>query len=182
LGFAFAALGALVISLQSAEYELGFALLAFSMGSVSGKGLHHLFMALPLVIAGVLAAIAWGRQLDLLLTGEEEARALGLRLDQVRRWVIVWIAVLVAAAVAVGGNIAFVGLVVPHLIRRMCGPLHRGLVPVAALGGAVFVVACDWLARSWPGHGELPLGVVTGLVGAPLFLVLLLRRRGAAFA
>ena len=84
-------------------------------------------------------------------------------------------------AVSLGGNVGFVGLVVPHGLRTLLGADHRRLVPAAALGGAAFVAGCDVLARAIPSRTELPLGVVTGLIGAPLFLVLLLRSwRGGA--
>jgi iron complex transport system permease protein len=94
-----------------------------------------------------------------------------------RRWCIAWTALLTSAAVAVGGNIGFVGLVVPHALRHVVGVSHRTLVPAAALGGGSFVLACDIVTRVIPSRSELPLGVVTGLVGAPLFLTLLLKAR-----
>ena len=92
---------------------------------------------------------------------------------QVRRWAIVWTAVLTGAAVAIGGNVSFVGLVVPHVMRSYVGVRHRALVPAAFVGGAVFVAWADILTRIVPAQGSIPLGVVTGLVGAPVFLVLL---------
>jgi iron complex transport system permease protein len=88
---------------------------------------------------------------------------------------VVWSAVLTGAAVSLGGNIGFVALVVPHGLRTLIGAEHRRLVPAAALGGGVFVIACDVLARVIPSRTELPLGVITGLFGAPVFLILLLR-------
>ena len=132
----------------------------------------------------VAAAWAWGRELDLFLSGEDEAASLGVDVPRVRRWVVVWAATLTAAAVALGGNVTFVGLVVPHALRPLFGVTHRRLVPAAAFAGGVFVVACDVLARLAPGPAELPLGVVTGLVGAPVFLSLLIRagREGAVLA
>jgi iron complex transport system permease protein len=132
-------------------------------------------LALPLVLFGTAASWLWARPLDLMLSGEDEAASLGVDVRAVQRWCIVWTAVLTGAAVAVGGNIGFVGLIVPHAARRFVGVSHRLLVPVAALGGGAFVVACDLLARLVPGRSELPLGVITGLIGAPLFLTILLR-------
>jgi len=81
-----------------------------------------------------------------------------------------------AGAVAVGGNVAFVGLVAPHAMRSVFGVTHRILVPAAALGGGTFLVACDWLTRLVPSVGEIPLGVVTGLVGAPVLLAMIRRK------
>lgn len=175
----FLAFGSFVTSLAQNDWELGRAVVAFSLGGVSSAGTDHVLFALPLVIAGVGAAFGWGKALDLLLSGEEEARSLGVDVTRLRWWSAIWVATLVAAAVSLGGNVSFVGLVVPHVLRPFSGWSHRKLVPAAALGGGVFLAACDVVTRAIPSHGEIPLGVVTGLVGAPLFLFLLLRQRRA---
>lgn len=175
----FLALGSFVTSLAQNDWELGRAVVAFSLGGVSSAGTDHVLFALPLVIAGIGAAFGWGKALDLLLSGEEEARSLGVDVPRLRWWSAVWVATLVAAAVSLGGNVSFVGLVVPHVLRPFAGWSHRRLVPAAALGGGIFLAACDVITRAIPSHGEIPLGVVTGLVGAPLFLFLLLRQRRA---
>ncbi len=173
----FASLGGLLTSMGQDTYELGRAMVSFTLGGVDGKGPRHVALALPLVVGGVLAAWAWGRHLDLLLSGEEEARSLGLDVKRARRWCIAWTATLTAAAVAIGGNVSFVGLVVPHALRPWVGVEHRRLVPAACLCGGVFLVACDVITRVLPATGIIPLGVVTGLVGAPVFLWLLVRYR-----
>ncbi len=179
VGFLLAAfcgsLSTLLSSLARGDWELARALQGFGLGGVDGKGAAHAALAAPLVIIGIVAAWCWGRPLDLLLAGEEEAAALGVDVAAVRRWALVWTAVLSSAAVAVGGGAVFVGLIVPHVLRRLLGAGHRTLVPAAALGGAAFLVCCDDLARSLPLGGEVPLTVVTGLLGAPLFAVLFLR-------
>jgi iron complex transport system permease protein len=159
---------------------VGRAVISFALGSVSGTGLRQVMMIAPIVVVGTAAAFFWSRPLDLLLSGEEEARILGLDVDRTRRWCIIWTALLTAGAVAVGGNLAFVGLVVPHALRLFVGVSHRSLIPSAALGGGAFVLACDVLARLVPARTEIPLGVVTGLFGAPVFLWLLLRSRREA--
>ena len=171
----FLSIGGLVMSLAQESYEVARAIMAMSMGGVSGVGPRQLAMALPLAIAGLVAAWLWGPPLDLLLSGEQEAASLGLDVRETRRWAVVWVAVLTTAAVSVGGNLAFVGLIVPHALRPFVGVLTRRLIPAVALAGGTFVVACDLLTRSLPTHSEIPLGVVTGLVGAPLFLTLLFR-------
>jgi iron complex transport system permease protein len=175
----FLALGSFVTSLAQNDWELGRAVVAFSLGGVSSAGTDHVLFALPLVLAGIGASFGWGKALDLLLSGEEEARSLGVDVPRLRWWSAVWVATLVAAAVSLGGNVSFVGLVVPHVLRPFAGWSHRRLVPAAALGGGIFLAACDVITRAIPSHGEIPLGVVTGLVGAPLFLFLLLRQRRA---
>jgi len=173
----FGSLSALVVSMAQAEWELGRAVIAFSLGNLEGKGPRHLALAAPLVVTGVIAAWCWGRPLDLLLSGEEEARSLGVDTGAVRRWALCWTAVLTSAAVAVGGGVGFVGLVVPHALRPLIGAAHRRLMPAAALGGAVFLIFCDVAARQLPAVGAVPLGVVTGVIGAPIFLILFLRLR-----
>lgn len=170
-------LSGFVSSLAQERWELGRAVFGFALGGVGGSGLRHIALAAPLVVSGIVSAWFWGRSLDLLLSGEEEAAALGVDVRSTRRWCAVWVAMLTAAAIAIGGGVGFVGLVVPHLARRYAGHSHRQLIPMAALGGAVFVAACDVLARSLPTTSEVPLGVVTGLVGAPVFLLLLARSR-----
>lgn len=171
----FVSVGALVVSLAQSSWELGRAVLAFTLGGVGSAGTRHVLMALPLLVAAVLALWRWSRPLELLLSGEEEATTLGVDVRQVRWWTVVWVAVGTSAAVAIGGNVGFVGLVVPHVLRPLVGISPRRLVPVAALAGGAFVVLCDMVVRAAPVTGELPLGVVTGLIGGPLFLVLLVR-------
>lgn len=173
----FGSLSAFVTTLASARPELARAMIAFGLGDVSGVGLWRSALALPLVLAGVVAAFLWARPLDLMLSGREEAAALGVNVAHVRWASVVWTAVLTAAAVSVGGSVTFVGLIVPHALRPLVGVQHRRLIPASALMGGTFLVACDMLTRSAPFGSEIPLGVVTGLIGAPLFLLLLLRHR-----
>jgi iron complex transport system permease protein len=173
LSSVFVSLGALLTSLAQESYELGRAVLSFTLGSVGGVGVPRLVLAGPLVVVAIGAAWAWGRTLDLLLSGEEEAASLGVHVSAVRGWCVVWSAFLVAAAVAIGGNVAFVGLVAPHALRPFVGVATRRLLPAAAIAGGAFVVLCDLVARTIPARGELPLGVVSGLVGAPLFIAML---------
>ncbi|WP_437603694.1 iron ABC transporter permease [Sorangium sp. So ce590] len=176
----FLSLGSLATSLAQERWELGRAVVAFALGGLSGASPRHVALAAPLVLTGVVAAWFWGKPLDLLLSGEEEATSLGVDVPLVRRFCILWIAVLTAGAVALGGNVAFVGLLVPHALRPFLGVDHRRLIPIAALGGAVFVASCDLVARLLPARGEVPLGVITGLIGAPVFLVLLARSQREA--
>ena len=173
----FISLGGLLMTLVQERWELARAMVSFALGDVSGAGLSHLALAAPLVVVGSVMAFTWGASLDLMLSGEDEATSLGVDVPNVRKWTIVWVSVLTAAAVAVAGNIGFVGLVVPHALRPWVGEQHRRLIPASALGGGVFVVTCDLVARLVPAQSELPLGVVTGLIGAPLFLYLLRKSR-----
>ncbi len=169
----FLSLGSLVVTLAQERWLVGRAIVSFALGSVGGNGALQIGLALPAVVGGLAMAALWARVLDLLATGPDEARSLGLDVDQATRWVVVWISMLVAGAVALGGNIGFVGLIVPHAARRFVGPDHRWLLPAAALGGGVFVATCDAAVRLLPSSTEVPLGVLTGLVGAPVFLWIL---------
>jgi iron complex transport system permease protein len=178
----FISLEGFLTSLAQERWELSRAVLSFALGDVSGVGARQITLALPLVVIGGVLAWTWSVPLDVMMTGEEEARSLGAEVDVIRRWVVVWTAILTAAAVAIGGNIGFVGLVVPHALRPLVGLTHRRLIPAAALGGGIFVVACDVLCRVLPGRSEVPLGVITGLVGAPTFLWLLLKHRRESYS
>ncbi len=131
------------------------------------------FVMLALPMLGVLWWLS--RALDLLALGEETAAMLGAEVDRTRRYVIVVTSVLTAATVAVAGTIGFVGLVVPHALRGLIGPLHRRLLPAVFLAGGAFTVLADALARTVVRPAELPVGVITALVGVPLFAVLLRR-------
>ena len=117
------------------------------------------------------------RDLNLLVLGEREARHLGVDVDRTRFLLIFVVALTTGAAVAFAGIIGFVGLIVPHLIRLISGPDHRVLLPASALTGAALLVLTDLLSRTIVSPLELPIGVVTALLGAPFFLFLLLKTR-----
>jgi iron complex transport system permease protein len=171
----FVSLGSFLTSLAQESWQLGRAVIAFSLGSVSGTGLRQIAFVTPLFLVGVAASYAWGRTLDLLASGEEEAASLGVDVRSARLWAAVWVAVLTGSAVALGGALNFVGLVIPHLLRPFVGSVHRRLVPLTAIAGGTFVVLADVVVRTIPSRTEVPLGVITALVGAPVFLVILHR-------
>ena len=124
---------------------------------------------------GLAIALYFAFALNLVAQGDETAAHLGVDVPRVRRWVLAGTALMIGASVAVSGLIGFVGLIVPHLLRLAFGSDHRLLVPASALGGAVFLVVADTLARVVLAPTELPVGALTALVGGPLFLVLLRR-------
>jgi iron complex transport system permease protein len=171
----FLSLVSLVTSMAEERWELGRAIVSVTLGGVASSGPLELALAAPLVSSGICASWFWAKPLDVLLSGDDEATSLGVDVRQVRRYCILWVSVLTAGAVALGGNIAFVGLLIPHSLRPVVGVNHRRLIPIAAIAGSAFVAACDLLARTLPARGEIPLGVITGLVGAPAFLALLSR-------
>lgn len=146
-------------------------------GSVYGRGWEHVrVMALWLAILLPLALLS-ARQLNTLALGDEPAAGLGLKLELQRGSLILISVALAAGAVAVAGTIGFVGLVAPHITRRLVGPGHEGLLPVAALAGALLVVAADFIGRTVIAPSQLPAGIVTSVIGAPYFMYLLWRYR-----
>lgn len=149
----------------------------WTLGSLGGATWSALAVLAPCILACVLAAPLLARPLNVMLLGEQEATHLGIDAQRVKRLVVAGAALCVGAAVAVSGIIGFVGLVVPHLLRLAVGPDHRTLLPGSALLGAALLVAADLLARTVVAPAELPLGIVTALVGGPFFLWLLLRQK-----
>jgi ABC-type Fe3+-siderophore transport system permease subunit len=154
--------------------------LAYLMGAMSSPAWSTLASVSLLAAAGLAVLAAHAHTLNLLSLGAEEAGQLGVAVER-STWIVVLAASLItAAAVAFTGIVGFVGLIVPHAMRAAFGPDHRALLPACALGGAATVAAADAAARTLLAPVELPVGVITALVGGPFFLVLLLRRLRAA--
>ncbi|NMG04244.1 iron chelate uptake ABC transporter family permease subunit [Azoarcus taiwanensis] len=147
------------------------------LGSLADRSFDDIRLVLPFVLAGLALLLSSGRQLDALTLGEDEAASLGVNLARLRARVVLGTALCVGASVAVTGAIGFVGLVVPHLLRRAVGYHPARLLVASALGGALLLLAADVLLRLVSGGFELMLGVVTALIGAPFFLYLVLRQR-----
>ncbi|MFC4858322.1 FecCD family ABC transporter permease [Actinophytocola glycyrrhizae] len=149
----------------------------WQLGSLNGATGSAVAAVTPLAVGGlVIAAVVAGR-LDLLALGEGPARHLGVHVERLRLVVVVAVALLVGAGTAFAGIVGFVGLVVPHVIRMVAGPAHRLLVAASAVGGALVLVSADLLARTAVENAELPLGMLTSLVGGPFFFWLLRRTR-----
>ncbi len=117
------------------------------------------------------------RPMNLLLLGRETAAAMGINVINTVLLLFVITSLMVSIIVSLSGLVGFVGLVIPHIFRMVLGPDHRLLVPSCLLGGASYLIFCDLLARLLPSSGELPVGIITALIGAPLFIILLLRER-----
>ncbi|GAB3162022.1 iron ABC transporter permease [Myceligenerans halotolerans] len=152
----------------------------WQLGSFNATRWSEVVVAAPLVLLGLAGALLVARRLDLLSLGERSARHLGVDVERLRVHGIVLVALLTAAGVAFCGIIAFVGLVVPHLIRMAVGPAHRTLVPLSALGGAVLLLGADLAARTAVPYADLPIGMLTSLVGGPFFFWLIRRTRRTA--
>ncbi|MFW5925260.1 MAG: FecCD family ABC transporter permease [Myxococcota bacterium] len=172
------ALTSFVLSLAVADWEVGKEMLVWIMGSLEGRTWQHVAMVTPLVLGGAVWLGVYTRDLNALLTGEESALSMGVDVPRVKRDLIVVASLVTAATVAVMGIVAFVGLMVPHMVRLVVGPDHRRVLPLSFLAGAVFLMGADLLTRVLP-TADLRLGVVTALAGGPFFLYLLLRHRRA---
>ncbi|TQJ30517.1 iron ABC transporter permease [Microbacterium sp. SLBN-146] len=152
----------------------------WQLGSLNGALWQNIAVVAPLVLVGTVIAFAVSRRLDLFALGERTARHLGVRVELLRVVVIVTVALLVCAAVAFAGIIGFVGLVVPHLMRMAIGPAHLPLMVTSTLGGALLIALADLIARTAVPMADLPIGMLTALVGGPFFLWLLVRTRRRA--
>src|SRR5690606_14468055 len=150
------------------------------MGSLSDRSFADVRLCLPFILIGLVLLLTSGRALDALTLGEDEAASLGVNLARLRLQIVVGTALCVGASVAVTGAIGFIGLVVPHLLRRWVDYHPARLLGRRALGGVVLLLAADVVLRLFSGAQELMLGVVIALFGAPFFLVLVLRQRRAA--
>ena len=167
------AVTSLVLSNSAISYEANARVIFWLLGGLEDRTWEHVAMIAPLPVA---AALLWplGRPMDLLSLGVAEAQSLGVDVRALRRRILALATVMTALTTAVAGTVGFVGLVVPHLLRLLVGPEHRRLVPLALVGGAAFVLACDLLARV---AGITHVGIITSLVGGPFFLWLLRRQR-----
>lgn len=174
-----ASTAALIVLLQSlASREELHALILYLMGRIPPLTGGPLALIGGAALAVCLLLVARGRALNALSLGEEGAMQLGVDVERLHREIFFAGAVATALAVSWAGLVGFVGLVVPHVVRRLAGPDHRLLAPLAALGGAAFLVLADLAGRLVLAPRELPVGVVTALIGGPFFL-LVLRRRGS---
>ena len=167
---------ALVTVLMIRANQDMYAIVYWLMGSFSGRGWPDVEIAL-VAVPFMIAPLFFAREMDILLQGEKRALELGVEVERTKRMLLVTAGVLTAIAVSVSGIIGFVGLVVPHIVRLLVGPGHRSLLPVSLLLGAAMMGIADLLSRTVIAPNEIPVGVVTTFVGAPLFVYLLRRGR-----
>ncbi len=169
---------AIILFLQYlADSTQTFRMVRWMMGGLSVVGYTEVLWLLPFVLGGSAALFALRWELNLLLTGEELAASRGVDLGRLRRYVLLATSLMIGALVAVAGPIGFVGLIVPHMLRRFVGHDHLYLVPACILGGGAFLTLCDAAGRTILSPAELPVGILTALLGGPFFLWLLVWRR-----
>ena len=151
-------------------------------GGLDSRSWEHVRIAGPLILASAAVLLLLARDLNLLMLGDDEARSMGVRVGATRVAMLLAASLATGAAVAVSGTIAFVGLVVPHTLRLILGPDNRVLIPMSTLGGAAFVILADTVARTVIQPAELRVGILTAFVGAPFFILLLIKNKRQVYS
>lgn len=150
----------------------------WSMGSLGSVEWDEMAFAIPVIVVGCALMLTQARSLNAMMLGDAHAMDLGIDVRKVRLFLLVVSSLVVAACVAFVGTIGFIGLVIPHIFRLILGPDNRLILPISTLGGAAFIIMCDYIAHVVaPSYGVLPIGVVTAIIGAPFFIYLLVRRK-----
>ncbi|OED33307.1 ABC transporter permease [Planococcus maritimus] len=152
-------------------------IIGWLLGSVSMRGWPYVQMALPFVLVGSFVLWLYRRELNAMLFGEERAQHLGVDVKRSKMAILIGGSVLTGSAVAVSGTIGFVGLVVPHITRLVWGSDHRHVLPLSFINGAALLIVCDLVARTIISPTELPIGVITAFIGAPVFAFIFFRQR-----
>lgn len=167
-----------VISLLMAMHQEKMESIIFwTMGSFASSSWMDVWIVLPVVVIGILVVLFYSKDLNLLLVGSETAQSLGVEVEKVRRRLLLFTTLMVAFAVSACGVIGFVGLVVPHCVRLLCGADNRRIIPYSIFVGGLFLLLCDTLARTLIPPNELPVGSITSLLGAPMFIYLLYKSK-----
>ncbi|MBT2689171.1 iron ABC transporter permease [Bacillus sp. ISL-47] len=168
------ALISLMIALTGEELRQ---IISWLLGSVSMRGWAYIKIMIPFFLIGSLILLMNSNELNAMSFGEERAQHIGVNVQKRKMMILIAGSILTGAAVAVSGTIGFVGLVIPHLTRLIWGPDHRHLLPLSILTGAGFLIMADLVARTIIAPTELPIGVITALIGAPVFAIILMNRR-----
>ena len=155
--------------------------LFWMVGGLDYRRWEHVYLAVGPVVCGICIMLLLARHLNILVLGETEAKAVGMSVTKFRMGLLFVAAMTTATSVCVSGNIGFVGLVIPYMMRMLFGPDHRVLLPASALGGAAFLVLCDSLGRVIMPPAEVRVGIMTALLGTPYFLYLLRRMQKSCF-
>lgn len=171
----------LIITISDSLHSRFSSVYGFLMGGVSVSGWGQIAVTAPIILVGIMLARLWSFRLNAFALGEEGAAHVGVEVERNKALFLALGSVLTAAAVSISGLIGFVGLVIPHALRLVLGPDHRIMIPACALAGAAFLVIADTLARTVASPRELPVGIITALIGAPVFLYLL-RRGGKEYS
>ena len=170
----FSALVYLIMLITNAQAQ---GILFWMFGSLTLASWNYVYMALPFIIAGLGVILYFARDLNPIALGEEQAHHLGVDTEMLKKILLTCVSLVTAAAVSISGIIGFIGLIIPHIMRLLAGPDHRLLIPSSALAGAIVLILCDTLARTVMSPSEVPVGIITAILGCPFFIYLLLRTR-----
>lgn len=170
-------LSSFISLMMLAHQDEAMKIMTWTMGSFNAKSWNHVITILIPTVIGIFFTIYHGKDLNVLVMGEEEAMTMGLDTKRLKRNMLLICALLTSIAVSVSGIIGFVGLIVPHFIRLIFGSEHKFLLKASFVFGAIFMLLSDTIARSLIGGFEVPVGIITSLIGGPLFLILLVRYR-----
>jgi iron complex transport system permease protein len=149
------------------------------LGSLNMTTWTYVYMVLPFIIIGLALIFYFARDLNTVSLGEEQARHLGVDTENLKKILLICVSLVTAAAVSISGIIGFIGLIIPHIMRLLVGPDHRILLPTSALAGAIVLILCDTLARTILSPSEVPVGILTALLGCPFFIYLLRGKRSS---
>lgn len=148
-------------------------IISFTMGSFNGVGWNELRLVAPSLLLGFVILIYFHQELNILAFGDDTANTIGVEVERVKKIILITTSLLTATTVSFTGIIGFVGLIVPHFFRLLIGSNHKYLLPTSFFGGALFMLVCDNIARSAIENSEIPVGIITAILGAPMFLYLL---------
>jgi len=149
----------------------------WTMGSFSGRGWEYVWLVLPFMVVGFIGVLRYSRELNAFALGEEKAGYIGVNTKKVKIKLLVFVSILVGVSVSVSGTIAFVGLVIPHITRMLTGPNHKVLMPMSLITGSSFMMITDLVSRTVLRPSELPIGVVTSLIGSVIFIYIFYTKR-----
>jgi len=169
-------LSAVLSFIEIVKGEALHAIIFWILGSFVVCNWNSVKIALPFTTIGVVLIYAFARDLNIILLGEEQARHLGVDAERLKKNMLACASLITAAAVSVSGIIGFIGLIIPHITRILVGPDHRILIPSSALSGATVLILCDTIARTIIRPAELPVGIITSLLGCPFFIYLLCKK------
>jgi len=169
---------AVVTLLRLLSTDMALSIVFWLLGSLNLTTWNYVYLALPFTVVGFFVTFYFARDLNAIVLGEEQASHLGVETETVKKIMLVCVSLMTAAAVSISGVIGFIGLIVPHIIRMLVGSDHRILLPSAALTGAIVLIACDTISRTIMSPAELPVGLITALVGGPFFIYLLTSKKG----
>lgn len=172
----FSALVYLILIVSNAQAQ---GVLFWMFGSFTLTSWNYVYMAFPFIFVGLGVTFYFARDLNLISLGEEQANHLGVETENLKKILLTCVSLMTAAAVSISGIIGFVGLIIPHIMRVLIGPDHRILIASSAFAGAIMLILCDTFARTAMSPSEMPVGIITAILGCPFFIYLLLSRKGS---